>query len=859
MNDHAGLRRDMLRASPVALAVAAALWLPGVSAYAADKASDELQEITVTARYRAENLQSTPLAITALSATDMEARSLTNVDDLGATIPNAYFRPPVSNFGPTQTIGMRGLIQVDFNYAFEPSVGVYIDDVYQGTLTGSSIDLLDLDRVEVLRGPQGTLFGKNSMGGAIRLLSKRPQGDGKSSVEATYGSRHRVDLKGTADFSLIDSTLFGRVSAVSRKQDGYGKRLDFTCEMNRRGTPTLAGIGDGLAAPTTVGGLPTAVTAGSAADNAFAFPSTLDTREGNGCVLGSTGGKSSQAIRGMLRFLPTENLEFNLSADYTVQTDEPPVETLLTQRADAPGGSGVTPTGGYPLTIYKLYGINYQNGNRFVTGNPYTNYATFGNIVSGVSYDPNSHLHNQGIDLSMDYKLGEKTHLKVITAYRKYDSEWVNDSDLMPFELTQTNYQQQHHQFQAEAQLSGVLLGDRLDYTTGAFYYKSGSRAYNTAFFPTFGLSFVADDLFTSENKSAFAHAAFKLTDRFSLVGGLRYTNEDKTNTFRHYGLAVRPTPLVYGESRMDYNAGLNFQASDNLFLYGSVATGFTSAGVTPRVFTVGQIQGLTGEEVVNYELGAKVELLDRKLRINSAVFYMDYKSRLVQVGGAGQCNNASNPDPGPPFFTGGAVCPPGTERGNNLVNGVLTPLAPLTWFLYQNAPGKTQGFETEITAFPLPDLQVNASMGYLMFYGDQDNKTAVNYRNSSALLQPKITGSLGIQYGLHFASGSKLTPRLDYNYQGYRTNGTASQQQRTPDDIIPSYGLFNARLSYQHAEGGWEASLGVENLFDKFYWYQLGSATQRVGATGSGLPTVARVGDPGRPREWAITVKKSF
>ncbi len=174
-----------------------------------------------------------------------------NVSDLGATIPNAFIRQQNSNFGPTQTIGMRGVIQTDFTYAFEPAVGIYIDDIYHGTLTGSTMDLLDLERVEVLRGPQGTLFGINTMGGAVRLISKKPQGDGSGYVDATYGSRSRIDVKAVGDFSLIDDKLFARVSGISRRQDGYGQHLDFTCEMIRRGTPQLAGLGDGLGAGAT--------------------------------------------------------------------------------------------------------------------------------------------------------------------------------------------------------------------------------------------------------------------------------------------------------------------------------------------------------------------------------------------------------------------------------------------------------------------------------------------------------------------------------------------------------------------------------------------------------------------------------
>ena len=841
--------------SAVALAVAAALSFSATVSQAADKASaDDLQEIVVTARFKQENLQSTPLTLTALSAEALEQRSFKSLDDIGSVIPNAYFRQPVSNYGPTTTIGLRGLIQVDFNYAFEPAVGIYIDDVYHGSLTGSSMDLMDLERVEVLRGPQGTLFGKNSMGGAIRLISKKPQGDDKGYIEATYGARQRVDLKAVADFSLVPDTLFARVTGVSRRQDGYGKNLDFTCEMIRRGTPTLAGIGDGLAAPTVVGGLPTPVTAGSAADNAFALPMTIDPRQGNGCALGSLGGSESQAVRAMLRFLPASGTEINFSMDYSAQLSEPPVETLLSSRGDADGRPTATqwapldiPTSGYPFTIYKKYGINYQTQNRFVTGNPYTNYSTYGDITSGVSYDRYTHLKAWGASLSLDQELAEKTKLTVLTAYRTYNTTWINDSDEMPFELTQTNYLQQHSQYQAEARIDGTLLSDKFDWTVGAFYYKSNSRAYNTANFVTFGLQFVADDTFSSQNTSAFVHGSYKFTDKLALSGGLRYTDESKINDFRHYGLVVLPSPLHYGGSRPDYKVGLDYQATDNIFLYTSVATGFTSAGVTPRVFTIGQVQGLPGEEVINYEFGGKVELFDKKLRINSALFYMDWKSRLVNRT-ASQCTLSSNPDPGQPYFLSGAPCPAGTERAG---------LAGTSWFLYLNEPGKTRGFETEITAFPMQGLQLNASFGYITFSGDAAPGT-LSYRDSSALIQPKINGSVGAQYQVLFESGAKLTPRVDYSYQGYRTNGNAALPQRDPQDIVPSYGLVNARLTFEPASGSWQVALSANNLFDKFYWQQLGSETIRGGAL-DGYPTYARVGTAGRPREWALTVKKNF
>src|SRR6185369_203774 len=217
------LNRHALTWTAVTVALASS-----AAATAAD--SDVLQEVIVTAQFRQENLQDTPLAITAVSGDQLEQQGLTNVTDLGLVIPNANIRPQGSFSGPTPLVGMRGVSTTDYIFTSDPGVGIYIDDVYQGTLTGSAMDLLDIERVEVLRGPQGTLFGKNSLGGAIRLISKEPKGDDTGTLELTYGTSHRLDLRGIYDFKLTDK-LFARITGVSKRIDGYQDVLDFTCQM----------------------------------------------------------------------------------------------------------------------------------------------------------------------------------------------------------------------------------------------------------------------------------------------------------------------------------------------------------------------------------------------------------------------------------------------------------------------------------------------------------------------------------------------------------------------------------------------------------------------------------------------------
>src|SRR5580658_1773434 len=146
--------------------------------------SDQLEEVVVSAQRRTENLQTTPIAITAITAASLEARNLDNISDVGAYVPNAVIAPLGAGWGATMAAFIRGVGLGDNILSFEPGVPIYVDDVYIGRPQGSIFDLLDLERVEILRGPQGTLFGKNAIGGAVRLISKAPSGSDTGYLEA---------------------------------------------------------------------------------------------------------------------------------------------------------------------------------------------------------------------------------------------------------------------------------------------------------------------------------------------------------------------------------------------------------------------------------------------------------------------------------------------------------------------------------------------------------------------------------------------------------------------------------------------------------------------------------------------------
>jgi iron complex outermembrane recepter protein len=868
-----------IRTSPLAAAIATAL--TGSFAASAQQGSG-LEEIVVTARYREENIQTTPISISAFSGEELELRSIENVEDIGLVIPNAYFRRNASNFGPNNTIGLRGLNQVDFSYAFEPTVGIYIDDVYHSTITGSDMDLVDLERVEVLRGPQGTLFGKNSIGGAIRLISKKPEGDNTGTVSATFGDFDRLDLKAVGDFALVPDKVFMRVVGTTKKQEGYGASLDFTCEMIRRGTPQLAGIGDGLgfggvvadgpdfdSAPDLLP--PIAVPVGSAADNAFSLPAARSITQDGTCELGKLGGTSSEAGRVMLRFVASEKLDINLSYDMSNSLDDPNIDAQLSPINNGSNAAGAITAGDNlydDRVVFRKYGIHYAQGDtRFLSPTPYTNYATFSDVVNGQSYPRDSIMDTKGASLVIDYAISDNVGAKFIIAKRGYDSEWTNDSDRTPFGLTQTHYIQNHDETQAELQFSGsVLADDRLGWTAGLFYFDSDSRAYNTTEFEAFNFSgalanFVANDLYSTENESAFVHITYDFTERLRVSGGTRYTDESKSNSFDH-GPALNRSdvPLLFGDSRTDWKLSVDYQLNDRMFLYAQAATGFTSEGATPRIFTVGQLMALRGEELLSNEVGAKLEFLDNRLRLNAAVFRSDYDPRIRQTTGVTQCDAATNLNPVPYRLGQGGTCPAGTA---------LAGTAGLPWFFYDNLPGQLNGYELELTASPVDSLLVNFSFGQNEYENEDNNPLSVNYIAPGYLFQPEFNASAGVQWTFNLGGGGTLSPRLDAFYQSERHTGNTNARpgvmgvtaNTCPRQCVPAYTTFNARLTYEPPNADWRLALSGTNVTDKFYWQQYSAEITVNPATGAitNAAPAARTGVASAPREWALTIEKRF
>ena len=778
-----------------------------------------LDEVVVTAQFRKENLQATPIAITAVSGEQLEDQGLTNVADLGYIIPNANIRPN-PGAGPNPMIGMRGVNTSEFIYTTEPGVAVYVDDVYHGTLTGSAMDLLDLDRVEVLRGPQGTLFGKNALGGAIRLISKEAKGDNTGYVEATYGTSRRMDLKAGFDFAIADN-LFMRVTGVSKRIDGYGRTLDFTCQMKANGTPALAGK------------LPVQA------------PSNFT--KGGDCSTGQTGGSESQAMKAMVRYIASSDLEFNVSADYSHTDAQPGVQTLL-RGIQSSGLDALYNT----LYVQPTWNMRYDNNN-FVTGNPYTSYQSFTDPATNTTLPRDQLTNTWSSTAKVDYTLNDAVHFKFVAAHRGYWSDWAT-VPFSEFAGVGTTYNlQSHAQNSAELQVSGSLFDKRVDWTTGAFYFDSKSSLGGHVWFgylTYFGIipDFDQNDHFTTKSKSAFAHAVWRVTDAFTLTGGVRETDENKTFAFDHTNYLTIAKPLAYGNSHFDWKLSGDYKLNDIVMLYASASTGFRSDGAQPRPWAPNQLLSVPMEEITAYEIGAKTDWFDRRLRANLSVFVNDYDPRVQQTFGYSCSPTGANPGPYVPFGT--PACPAGTQLA-----GLPPGNGGVFWFYYFSAPGKAKGAELEVTAEPVRNLNINASAA-IYEYSSGVASTAPGYEDPSTRAQPRFTFNLGAQYVFGLGDSGSLTPRLDMFYQTERTNGGSLNLPETPYTTIPGYTLVNARITYATNDGKWTAALSAENLFNKFYWYQLSPDHTNDGTNSL---VYNRAGSPGRPREIALTVHRKL
>ena len=746
---------------------------------AQDPAADELmlEEVFVTARKIEENLQRTPLAITVFSGEALSERRIYEMSDLADVTPSLT----VGLLKPGQPIiSIRGISSSLDGAAEENSVIVFIDDVYVGRVSGMESELFDLERVEILRGPQGTLFGKNVIGGAIRFVTRQPSEEPEAALEATIGNLDALEVKGLAIGPLSDN-LFGKIAFSSRKRDGYVE------------------------------------------SQAFNYPEFFPLRSDAGLRAINLMPVDNESVRGQLRWIATDRLEVNLTADYASRKGSGTVRHFL---------PGPETEGGFFFANDNALIPNYEN-----------------RIRTNIQEQPGIHrVTNWGLTGRLDYQLTPSITLTSLSSLREVDliSEDFLATDAMailrlssglaPFyEFIGNNDAAEDDKTVAqEFRLTSDTDG-KLVWVAGLYYLNEKTFRDESA---TIGLV-VSDgamgliDLFPrtkgtalqnneTESTAVYGSVTYSLTDRLRLTAGARYTKDKKK--FDSIGIAGG---LVFVEdytvdtsdswSAFTPRLSLDYQATDDIFLYASVSNGFKSGGwqgLAPT-FTSASTP-YNEEEAVMFETGARTEWFDRRMQLNATIFYTDYTDLQV--------NQIVRPTDAPPEVVAVLIT---TNAASAEIKGVELEFKarPTQYLTFR---GSYTYLDTKIAEFFVPP-------GFDLPFGiELTDRVGNRLPNAS-----KHSWNVMARYDQPLANGGGISIQGDYRYKGE----TFTDPDNAPWGILPSFNVLNVRLSYVFPTRSWEVSVWSNNLLEDDYYLH------NFANIGSGW------GTPAPPRTYGVTV----
>lgn len=787
---------------PVA-SLAIASIISGHPIMAQDGRAVALEEIVVTAQRREASLQDTPIAISAFTETKLNDLGVFDVSQIGGFSPNVNIgKQPSSN--SNMGVYIRGVGNSETSLLIDPKVGVYIDGVYISKTIGGVFDIVDLERIEVLRGAQGTLFGRNTTGGAINVTTKKPSGELSGRVDASIGNHGYARYGATLDLPLV-GTLATKLSYTGMNTDGWAR--------NRyNGAPQ--------------------------------YPATKVERD-----LASA---DNDAYRIAVRWNPIEPLVLDYSYDKShYKGVEAPFQITAVKNSLY---NGFVTT---PLDFQFVGGSLYQQM-ASVVGNPKKRKKTF-NLDAVGKYG----LDVRGQNLTVAFDASDDITFKYIYGSRKTDQGSATDLDggaytardlfygvyqgvneeipMMGYHgaITKGIVEMDSH----ELQVVGNAFEERLRYTGGIFYYKEdveqallstialpiafiapqgaytpglGSLYEDAGFCPPAydgylcigtqrlpipgvndpGAPGLTDFEYGQHAKSwaAYGQGTFKVDEQLELTFGVRYT-KDKKNAYMYNqdvaGLTVS-SPARGRDTWDDVSYFLNgrYAITDSIGAYLSYATGYNGGGFNARATSAASFQApFDREKVKTWELGLKSELFDKRLRLNIAIFTNDYKDIQIAQFEAG---------------TGGA--------STRIVNA---------------GSGTYRGIEFDVTAVPVDGFTVDFSYGYLNAKYDEymainpetDTLQDISARTTVANA-PKNTAALGMQYDFIPFDFGALSARIDFVYKDKIVFHPFNNQYDTAD----SYALVNARISLNDlrlgccGDGSLRVSLWGKNLTDKIY-----------------------------------------
>ena len=797
------------RTKPLCLAVVIAGLSLGQTALAQEQresgASEILEELVVTARRREEGLQNAPIAISAYTGETLEYRGVTKLDEITRFVPNLTIEnnPSFGGASNSAAIYIRGIGQKEFLPTSEPGVGLYVDGVYIARSVGAILDLIDIERLEVLRGPQGTLFGRNTIGGAINITTVTPEPGDEfgGEIGAAYGTDDRINLRGALNIPMGD-TLAARVSVASFQQDGYVDRSDGI------------DLGDD---DTITGRLAVAWRPSDRLSLDFRLDATRDKENGPAMELLGIDFTDLSQLNGLVAAVPPPMAFVHNITTAAVGPGQPCAAT------DA-AGNGITSNPNSPNCYDNRYvGKDGKNDG--------TAPAKSESDVLGLSAD-------------ISYEINDNLTLRSITAWRDLDSEFARDGDHSPHRISQFQDTLEQTQFTQELQLLGTY--ERMNWIAGIYYFAEDGDNENTLDFTI--SNFRSGGEFDNKSMAAFAQLTYDFTDQLHLTVGGRYTDESKKFhpdqvIYQNYyagisqvlppghPLAALDAPFLQAgtrilpdlEKELEINeftpmVNLSYDFADNIMAYATYSEGFKSGGFTQRVFPpvippftappgtpdIDLIPNYDPEFVDVYELGFKSTLLDGRMRFNGAIFHTDYDDLQVQVFDS--------------------VAPVTENIGSASIDGV----------------------ELEMQTAPGDGWLVEASLSWLDAGYDEigTDLTLIGSDNEFERV-PEWASSVGVSKEFMLNEMGSLVVRVDWSYRDDTYNDAYNTEILKTD----AYHLWDASVRWTNTQEDLSVILSGRNLGDEEFLV--------TGVYGTAFQSYEGIFDRGQ--QWLFEVRKNF
>lgn len=801
----ANKRAGLLCTSVLVAMIATPAWAEddAPAAQSASANNSQIQEIIVTAQRREESLQKVPVAVTAIGTEQLAALRVNSVRNLAGLAPSLQLNTQGQQSNPT--IIIRGVASGTSSNSVDPKVGIYIDGVYIGRAVGSLLDFSDIQRVEVLRGPQGTLFGRNATSGAISIVTAAPKGEWGVRATGSYGNydawrgKVSLDLPQIGPFSVRLSYLHDEIGGDVANTLA-GKNLNLALRAPEFGTQKYV---DRLGYRNVDGG--------------------------------------QVAIRG----------EFgNLTADYRFDY------------TDSHGsGRGMQSFGVIPDASGQLLApiVALQP---FFGGQ--TNLGLNGPLKSVAAATSDEHTVTQGHSLTLTLAANDNLTVKSISAYRKFRQDPVIfdlgaagglrftfgqlgaliTPGLTPQQIQAALFNPANipgpndyffplltaratSQTQFSQELQFQVTTDQFDLTAGLFYFHERSPGTEVlgilsptpsatvvpSFFDSIFGSGITRTVGVNDSMAGYGQMTWHLTDTFDITAGLRGTIDDREleitaiSGAQGGSLGVGKYKATY--KKLTYTGIATWRPADQTTLFAKIATGYVSGGILSGI-------PYRPENLTSYEVGAKTQFLDNKVRLNVAAYYNDYKDLQTQ----------------------------------NFING--------RQFFDNAGKAKIKGFEAELDIVPVQGLNLSGSVGYTDF----DYKTFIlNGQDVAAFARPtyfsKWTARAAAVYNSpDFSGGGHVTALLEGRYRSaYYLTSTPLRDLFTGQPVLedrnrqPGYWLVNGRLGVADVPvGGAKVSLAVfgDNLFDERY-------------VSFGAPVLLFTGNYERGRTYGLEASISF